>query len=451
MELRDEAPPVEDVGGEEMRAPDEVAAMLRLQALGWGTKRIAAELGCSRKTVRRYLAAGGWAPYRAPGAAGALDGLEAWLGERLRRHRGNADVVRQELLAEQGIAVSLRTVERAVARAAARAGGRGAGDGALRDAAGPAAADRLRRAPVPRSAARRCGSTCSWPRWATRAGSIVARLPPRAAGRPGSTGWRARSATSAGVPREVLLDNAQGAGRPARRARRARWRSTSACTPSPATGASGRGPARPTGRAPRARTSAASATSSATPSPAARFASWAALEAHLARWMREVADSRVHGTTGEAPIERFRREEAAALRPLAGRPPFRQLRELTRRVQADGCVELDTNRYSVPWRLIGERVSGHGRRRRRCGSCHAGEEVAPPRRAARPARARRSTRPTSPASSAAVPRRASPWPRPRRRRRADAELLRPLPNTSGSREAAGERRDDGPCRRCWRG
>ena len=81
------------------------------------------------------------------------------------------------------------------------------------------------------------------------------------------------------------------------------------------------------------------------------------MEAHLARWTREVADVRVHGTTGEAPIERFARDEAAALRPLSGRPPFRQIRELTRVVQADGCVELDTNRYSVPWRLIGARVT----------------------------------------------------------------------------------------------
>lgn len=86
-----------------------------------------------------------------------------------------------------------------------------------------------------------------------------------------------------------------------------------------------------------------------------RFASWAAMEAHLARWTREVADVRIHGTTGEAPLERFTRDEAAALRPLSGRPPFRQIRELTRVVQADGCVELDTNRYSVPWRLIGAR------------------------------------------------------------------------------------------------
>ena len=87
------------------------------------------------------------------------------------------------------------------------------------------------------------------------------------------------------------------------------------------------------------------------------FPSWAALEAHLARWMREVADTRVHGTTGEAPVARFERDEVAALRPLAGRPPFRQVRELTRRVQNDGCVDVDTNRYSVPWTLIGAPVS----------------------------------------------------------------------------------------------
>jgi hypothetical protein len=41
--------------GEVMRALDEVAAMVRLRALGWGVRRIAGELGCSHMTVRRYL------------------------------------------------------------------------------------------------------------------------------------------------------------------------------------------------------------------------------------------------------------------------------------------------------------------------------------------------------------------------------------------------------------
>ena len=61
--------------------------------------------------------------------------------------------------------------------------------------------------------------------------------------------------------------------------------------------------------------------------------------------------------TREAQIARFEREKAAALRPLHGRPPFQQLRELTRRVQNDACVDVDTNHYSVPWKLIRAEVT----------------------------------------------------------------------------------------------
>jgi len=86
-----------------------------------------------------------------------------------------------------------------------------------------------------------------------------------------------------------------------------------------------------------------------------RFESWAEFEAHLDRWTREVADQREHGTTGVKPAERFA-DEARELRPLAGRAPFGQLRDLVRKVQADCAIDLDTNSYSVPWRLIGESV-----------------------------------------------------------------------------------------------
>ena len=105
------------------------------------------------------------------------------------------------------------------------------------------------------------------------------------------------------------------------------------------------------------------------------FASWAAFEAHLEWWMREIADRRAHGTTGEAPLARFERDEAAALKPIDGRPPFRQARKLTRRVQSDCAVEVDGNFYSAPWRFIGESVEvtvADGRVRIR----HAGVEVA---------------------------------------------------------------------------
>ncbi len=97
-----------------MLEPDEVAAMTRLHRLGWGTRRLAQEFGCSRTTVKRYVAAGGWRAFATPQRASKLDGLEEWLRERFLRHRGNADVVRQDLERMRGIRVSLRTVERAV-------------------------------------------------------------------------------------------------------------------------------------------------------------------------------------------------------------------------------------------------------------------------------------------------------------------------------------------------
>ena len=145
-----------ELRGDEMRTPDEVAAMLRLRALGWGERRIATALGCSRRTVRRYLAAEGWVSYRRPRRSKRLEGLEAWLEERFFRHRGNADVVRQDLEREQGV-----TVEPAHGGAgggavcASRLARRGSGDASVRDAAGSAAADRLRRDAGARSAAMR--------------------------------------------------------------------------------------------------------------------------------------------------------------------------------------------------------------------------------------------------------------------------------------------------------
>lgn len=42
---------------------------------------------------------------------------------------------------------------------------------------------------------------------------------------------------------------------------------------------------------------------------------FSALEAHLVGWTREIADQRVHGTVGEAPMLRFSRDEAGTLKP----------------------------------------------------------------------------------------------------------------------------------------
>ena len=136
----------EDVGSwagrpraQTMKQSDEVEAMLHLHALGWGLKRIAREFGCSKNTVRRYVEANGWMAYSRPTSGGKLEDQEAWLKERFLRHRGNAEVVRQDLLREQSIDVSLRTVRACGLAVPAAADGRGEGDGAVRDAAGTSA------------------------------------------------------------------------------------------------------------------------------------------------------------------------------------------------------------------------------------------------------------------------------------------------------------------------
>lgn len=58
-----------------MRTPDDVAAMLRLHAAGWGRRRIAAHLGCSPDTVRRCILQGGWVAY-GPSKRKSLDGRQ---------------------------------------------------------------------------------------------------------------------------------------------------------------------------------------------------------------------------------------------------------------------------------------------------------------------------------------------------------------------------------------
>jgi hypothetical protein len=85
------------------------------------------------------------------------------------------------------------------------------------------------------------------------------------------------------------------------------------------------------------------------------FDSFAALERHLAAWM-VTADERKHGTTHEAPLVRFDRDERAALRPLPARALPRREQRLRRRVAHDALIDVDTVRYSVPHRLVREQV-----------------------------------------------------------------------------------------------
>jgi transposase len=105
----------EQTGREIMRTPDEVTAIVELQRKGWGTKRIARELGISKNTVKRYRHAGGWQLYGRQSRTKVLDHRLQWVNEQYLKHRGNADVVRQELQRQFGLQVPLRTIERAVA------------------------------------------------------------------------------------------------------------------------------------------------------------------------------------------------------------------------------------------------------------------------------------------------------------------------------------------------
>ncbi|MCK7491584.1 MAG: hypothetical protein MZW92_07705 [Comamonadaceae bacterium] len=299
-----------------MLAPQEVQKMLALQALGWGAKRISRELGCSRNTVREYLRQGGWRPMRTAHREGVLEPHRQWLAERLRQHRGNADVVRQDLQRELGIRVSLRTVQRAVEPLRRELRRRERGHGALRDGAGPAAANRLRqhvgrgrrRAAAHPPVRRHAGLQPALPRRRVpaRASDVMAA---RAGRRLPALRWRAARGPAG---------QRQAAGHRAQRANARGPLQRPLPRVLPLLGLHARGPARPYRARPRARTSAASATSSATPSPDTASPASRRCRHTCERWMREVADVRIHGSTGEPPTAALRATRGARrCRPLA--------------------------------------------------------------------------------------------------------------------------------------
>jgi hypothetical protein len=79
------------------------------------------------------------------------------------------------------------------------------------------------------------------------------------------------------------------------------------------------------------------------------------LEEQLRQWMTEIADQRIHGTTHERPIDRFV-EERRHLVGTAGHPSFRLEARQPPIVADDYLVSFETNRYSVPFTLIGQTV-----------------------------------------------------------------------------------------------
>src|SRR4051794_32723520 len=98
-----------------MLAPEIVRQIRDLKGLGWGAKRIASETGAARGTVRRYLRGGASAEVQQRPGAHTLDPAGRALAFELLYGpaQGNGVVVRR-LLAERGVAVPLRTLQRAL-------------------------------------------------------------------------------------------------------------------------------------------------------------------------------------------------------------------------------------------------------------------------------------------------------------------------------------------------
>src|SRR3954470_22784833 len=316
-----------------------VTAIRTLAGRGVGKKAIAREVGVAVNTVRRYL--------RAPIAAGcqvrpaARRLTDDRRGEARTLYEGPAAgnaVVVQRLLAERGCTVTVRTIERAVADI--RRAQRVAALATVRVETAPGdqlqidfGHKRLRIAGVP-----------------VRIFLLVAvlsysrRLFVKAFLNERQDDWREGIAAAfthfGGVPRTLLGDNARAlvVGRE---------RATGTVIFHPAYLAFCRDwDVQPRACAPyRARTKGKTEAGvkfvKRNGLAGHAFPSFAALESHLAGWM-VTADQRRHGTTHEAPMVRFDRDERHALRPLPIRALPRREQRLRRRIAHDAFVDVDT-------------------------------------------------------------------------------------------------------------
>ena len=338
-----------------MKSQDEILAMKILHGKGYSATKIAQILGYSHHTVLRYIENDFVAAPRAR-VPGVLSEHAEFLYERFLRHDGNADVVRQELEAELGVKVSLRSVQRAL----------------------KPHRERLR------------ASRLATPRFETKPGEqmqvdfgtkivtienceqkvhlFVAtlgfsrRIFAKAYLQETQTEWldglESAFAYFGGVPRTVLMDNAKAlvdqprnGDAPVKFNERvlafARyWKfKPRACRPYRA---------RTKGKVER---SVGYVKGNAL--AGREFASWGALDAQLATWLMAVSDHRqLPDGDDTTPWSRFELERKH-LRALDGKPPFGVPRPIERKVTADAVIELDTNRYSVPWTLIGCKVEVH--------------------------------------------------------------------------------------------
>lgn len=79
------------------------------------------------------------------------------------------------------------------------------------------------------------------------------------------------------------------------------------------------------------------------------------LNAELRRWVSEVANQRVHGTTHEQVLIRWE-EDRVSQQAVNGRPAYPYRDDEQRKVARDAYVSWQGSRYSVPWQYAGKEV-----------------------------------------------------------------------------------------------
>ena len=327
----------------------EVQGIFALRRRGWGVKRIARELGVARNTVRAWVRRGEAAPRPQAGRPRVLEKHETWVRERYLAGVRNGDVLRQEL-AERGVHVSLRTVERCIKPVREHAADLERASVRFETAPGKQMQIDFGEKWVDIAGAREKAFVFAATLGYSRRSFV--RIFPGLRQCHWLAGLDEALRHFGGVPQECVVDNAkalvlrwhgdQPIFHPEFEAYCRHWgMAPRACQPYRA---------RTKGKVERSigygKSNALGRLS---------YVSWEALDAHIAWWMREVADVRTHGTVFERPIDRFVRE-AEALRPIGSHPAYLHIRRLDRRVTGDCRIELDTNRYSVPYTLVGRTV-----------------------------------------------------------------------------------------------
>jgi hypothetical protein len=81
------------------------------------------------------------------------------------------------------------------------------------------------------------------------------------------------------------------------------------------------------------------------------FTDFPALQAHLADWLAETANVRIHAVTGQSPQARYEREERAAMGAYLTPPGMTdgaQAPVQTRKADKTGLIAYRANKYSVP-------------------------------------------------------------------------------------------------------